>query len=117
MKIFNYKFDDLEYDVIIGQKDTENWQIIKDSDEFDLWFHVDNLPSCHVVIRQNIKKGQQINYVNQIITIAAEHCKEYSKYKDKKNKIIYTEIENLKLGKQIGSVIINNDKLVHKISV
>ena len=54
MKIINHKIDNYEYDIIIGQKDLENWQIIDESDEFDLWFHIDNLPSSHVIIRQHI---------------------------------------------------------------
>jgi|SaaInlStandDraft_6_1057023.scaffolds.fasta_scaffold312180_1 predicted ribosome quality control (RQC) complex YloA/Tae2 family protein len=117
MKIINHKIDNYEYDIIIGQKDLENWQIIDESDEFDLWFHIDNLPSSHVIIRQHMKKGQDINYFNEIITLAADYCKQNSKYKNKKNKIIYTNIGNLKKGKEVGSVLILNAKLVKNIFI
>jgi predicted ribosome quality control (RQC) complex YloA/Tae2 family protein len=33
----------------IGTNAQENWDLIDESSEGDLWFHVNDLPSCHVV--------------------------------------------------------------------
>ena len=33
----------------IGTNAQENWDLIDESGEDDLWFHVNGLPSCHVV--------------------------------------------------------------------
>lgn len=117
MKVYNHTIDDFDYEIIIGNNASENWTIFDDSEPFDLWFHIDNLPSCHVIIKQKVKKEQDINYFNEIITLAADYCKQNSKFKDKKNKIIYTNIGNLKKGKDTGSLIILNNKLVKYIFI
>ena len=40
----------------IGESAQENWDIIKESNQNDLWFHIDKLPSCHVVLSTKNKK-------------------------------------------------------------
>ena len=74
-----------------------------------MWFHLDEYPSAHVVLKQNSFE-LNLSYNKEIIIIASNYCKSYSKHEKKipKVKIVYTQIKNLKKGKNIGSVIISN---------
>jgi len=83
----------------IGQNAQENWDIIKESNQTDLWFHIDKLPSCHVVLSTKNKKFDKDD-----IRTCAKLCKENSKYNGTVN-IIYTQIKNISIDKsQVGSV-------------
>jgi len=120
MKKITQIIDDQTFDIFIGKNAAENWKLIDDADTFDLWFHLDDKPSCHVVLKQNISNAlnntantHNINYPNQIIYFAAEQCKLNSKYKHlQKLKITYTNISNISKGKEIGSVFVKNPKYI-----
>lgn len=120
MKKITHIIGDQTFDIFIGKNAAENWKLIDDADTFDLWFHLDDKPSCHVILKQNINNSNIINntnntldYPNQIIYIAAEQCKLNSKYKHlQKLKITYTEISNISKGKEVGSVFVNNAKYI-----
>ena len=112
MKKYIHIIGDQIFNIIIGTNAKENWNIIDSSDSFDLWFHVENYPSGHVIIQEQLlSKTEPILYPNQIISLAANYCKLQSKLKNKNNvKIVYTEIENIKKGKEVGSVFISKEK-------
>ena len=109
MKIFTHTIGDICYKIRIGRNAKENWELIDDSESFDLWIHLDSYPSPHVVISQDITKHPDLFYPNEILSLGSYYCKLYSKFKanDSKIKVVYTQIENLKKGIQPGSVIIS----------
>ena len=78
----------------IGQNQDENFEVIDIGKEDDLWFHANNISSCHVVaiIPKDIVK-KEIRY---IIKAGALLCKlNTNKLKSLKNvEIIYTQIKN-----------------------
>lgn len=87
----------------VGQSATENDTIIKEAKPTDLWFHLSNLPSCHVIV-ENSKKTP---VTKQIIKYCASLCKQNTKYKKlKKIKVNYTEIRNVRLTDTPGRVIL-----------
>ncbi len=87
----------------IGENANENDEIIGQSKQTDVWFHLDNLPSCHVVIECD--KKNPIN--KQMINYCASLCKDNTKYRNyKKLKVKYTEIKNVKRTETPGKVII-----------
>ena len=95
----------LIYTITIGQNAQNNWDIIKQASQNDIWLHIANLPSCHVIIQSPEKKNLKIP--KKVINYAAGKCKEHSKFKNVKNlKCIYTTIKNVKINKlaKIGSV-------------
>ena len=100
----------------IGTNAQENFDIIDASKETDLWFHVDNLPSCHVVA--SIPNAEKYNH-KELAYIAKQGaciCKQYSKYaSQKKLPIIYSKISDItKSPSQIGTVITNsNAKIIY----
>jgi predicted ribosome quality control (RQC) complex YloA/Tae2 family protein len=103
------------FEITVGRNSKENWELIDRSENDELWFHVDDKPSCHVFI----KKPLNIDIIpKDVIIRGAQLCKEYSKYKnDKKVKIIYTTIDNIKKAKDIGSVRILNLKKLEIITI
>lgn len=105
----------INYSIKIGQNAKENWNLIDDSDPFDLWFHLDDYPSSHVIISQDLNSDPDIFYPNQIISLAADYCKTHSKQKNlSKIKVVYTQIQNLTKGKEIGSVFVSEKKYIIK---
>jgi len=87
----------------IGENAKENDELVSSSKQTDVWFHLDSLPSCHVVI--SCDKKNPID--NQMIKYCASLCKENTKYRNhKKIKVKYTEIRYVKRTKPPGKVII-----------
>ena len=99
------------YRIKVGKSAQDNWDIIEDADSSDIWFHVANHPSCHVILEVN---GTPIKKIHRsVIKHCSILCKEGSKQKNvRKVKIIYTEVKNITIDKKskIGSVITHNTK-------
>ena len=96
---------------LIGQNAKNNFEIIDNSQYNDLWFHISNVASCHVIacIHDLEINKKDLKY---IITQGALLCKQNSKYKSEKNiEIIYTEIKNIQKTDTLGKVITKNTKI------
>jgi predicted ribosome quality control (RQC) complex YloA/Tae2 family protein len=106
MKSYTIEYELEEYDVWVGENATDNFQIISDADQNDLWFHLDQFSSPHVILRNpnNLKRNK---IPKQLINSAAELCKLHSRFKtvSKKIGIIYTEVKNVKKTKVVGQVV------------
>jgi len=116
MKKYTHLIGTQTFDIIVGTNAKENWDLIDSAEPDDLWFHVEDFPSGHVLIKERFEAKtnlQQIHYPNQIISIGSQYCKSQSKFKDKKKlKIIYTKISNIKKGKTVGSVFVRNSQCI-----
>jgi predicted ribosome quality control (RQC) complex YloA/Tae2 family protein len=112
----------------IGKNAKNNFEIIDKSHPEDIWFHLSNDSSCHVIAVMNFDHYNSVcNNVNdpekmnlrysfnideltkkqklQIIKQGAIICKEYSKRKSDKNvEVLYTNIENVCKTNVVGSV-------------
>lgn len=113
MKIIDIFFDKLNISIkySVGSNASDNFKIIDEANENDLWFHVDELPSCHVIaeIPKNLSK-KDLKY---ICKKGALLCKQYSKFASMKDLcIVYTQIKNVEKTETIGSVIIKNGKKI-----
>jgi predicted ribosome quality control (RQC) complex YloA/Tae2 family protein len=106
-KIINYQNHD--YTVWIGQNSQDNWDIIDNASQNDIWFHVEGQPSCHVIINTN----GETNIEKRVINHAAMLCKMNSKTQyQKRTRIIYTLIKNVRKCDKIGSVQATNTSIV-----
>jgi len=96
---------------LVGKNANDNFNIIDQSDENDLWFHINDAPSCHVIAcihQYNINK-KDLKYV---IKQGGIICKKHSKYKSDKNiGIIYTNIKHVQKTNISGSVTTTNSHL------
>jgi len=96
----------------IGKNKEENFEVIDNGKQYDIWFHAKNISSCHVVceLPENIDK-KDLRY---IIKTGALLCKNNTnKLKSLKNvEIIYTEIKNITKTKVSGRVLTENTKTI-----
>jgi predicted ribosome quality control (RQC) complex YloA/Tae2 family protein len=112
--ITNYIIDNntnIEYICNIGRSAQENWDLFDESNENDLWFHLEDSSSPYVILKTNNTKKNKIS--KNVIKTCAIYCKQYSKLKSSNNvSIIYTEIKNIKKTNIVGSVITTNVKKI-----
>ena len=112
MKQESIEINNITVNFNIGGNAHENYELLDNSKPNDLWFHLDEYPSCYVITEINnlnySKKDKQ-----KIIKFGSVLCKKYSKYASIKNiKIIYTEVKNLEKTNIIGLVIAKNTKII-----
>ena len=96
----------------IGRNKNENFDVIDKGLEHDLWFHANELSSCHVVaiIPEDLSNKQK----KYIIKMGAILCKKYTNKlrNQQKVQILYTEIKNIEKTNIIGCVEIKNKKII-----
>lgn len=94
----------------IGQHKNENFDVIDKGEPDDLWFHANEISSCHVVAI--IPKDITHKDMKYIIKAGALLCKKYTnKLKSLTNiEIIYTQIKNIEKTEYSGCVKIINQK-------
>ena len=84
--------------IVIGKDARDNWNIVKQSDPAYTWVHLNSFPSPHVIIQSEDPSKEDLMK-------AACLCKDKSKYSRLKNiKVVYTKVENLRLGSEVGVV-------------
>ena len=101
----NYKkesiiINDKEYTIFIGKNALGNEEIIKMCDKESIWFHFDDISSCHIILES---KGDKISkeYIKKIGHMLYFYKKNVPKY----TRVIYTKVKNIKLTDDIGTVI------------
>lgn len=93
----------IEIQIKVGQNALENWLLIDESKQNDIWFHIEGYPSPHVIIY--VPPKSKIS--KQTIKYAASLCKSNSKFKGNNQvAIIYTQMKNISKGDQVGSVFL-----------
>lgn len=91
------------YIIKCGQNQNENDHILRTSSDESLWFHLDKLPSPHVVMEKiNMDYEWTVNDYN----LAASVCKMNSKAKNWTVNVIMTKISKLKFCDIMGQVSI-----------
>ncbi len=83
----------------IGRNEKENWNLFDEADPLDLWFHLDEGPSCYVFL-------PSFDRYDKSIVEAAKLCKAYS-IKEINN----CEVKYLKKGRVIGEIIVDDEHL------
>jgi predicted ribosome quality control (RQC) complex YloA/Tae2 family protein len=110
VKIYFSDLDD-EIAFYIGTNRSDNFAVIDKGSPNDLWFHANEISSCHVVaILPNYKISKEI--MHQIIVQGCLLCKENTnKLKgEKKVSFIYTTISNINKKKTPGQVLTHDTK-------
>jgi|UniRef100_A0A6C0DT08 predicted ribosome quality control (RQC) complex YloA/Tae2 family protein len=109
MKEEVFIFQNQEYTILVGQSREENAELVNTSDPENVWFHVANSPSSHVILKTTCKIKE---IPLQVIKRCACLCKSHSKSKSTpKCDIIYTQIENVESTRIIGQVNTDSSKL------
>jgi predicted ribosome quality control (RQC) complex YloA/Tae2 family protein len=94
---------------LVGGCAEENVQLIDLSHPYDLWFHINGRPSCHVVTQLQEEPTWTRKERGYVVRQGALLCKQMSKYKTDKNvPIVFTTIENVEKTDIVGSVVTKN---------
>lgn len=110
MKEEIFEFNGKKYFIRIGQNREENFDLLDDSNENDIWFHVEHMPSAHVILT-NIDNAKINQFPRHVIKKSAYLCKINSKAKTlKKCSIMYTNVKNVVKTDVIGQVNVNEYK-------
>lgn len=92
--------------IIVGKNAKDNWRILEEACEDDLWFHVKDESSAYVIIENDYKT----KITDEDIQEAAEICKKHSKLRDKKRvHINWLPVKYVKKGKMVGEAILKKE--------
>jgi len=104
VKLETIVIDDLEHVVLIGQNAQENSELVKKCDQEDIWFHLKNSSSPHVIL-QTQNRIIEKRYLNKVAALVYQYTRKYTR-----EPVIYTEIKNVKLTCTPGLVIPSKTK-------
>jgi hypothetical protein len=103
----------LNFEMKIGKTAQDNWNILNESSQTHTILHLNSFSSPYVIINKPINQLSKSE-----ITVAAQSCKEHSKYKNYQNlKIFYTSISNVTKADKIGSFHIISRKKLKYINI
>ena len=112
MKLFNIE----TYICRVGENARENWELLAESKNNYIFFHLTSFSSCYVILECNYNNISDIP--NDIIIKAAELCRNNTKYKNMRDiKVDYTFCNNVKRGEIIGEVIYKSNKQVKCVKI
>jgi predicted ribosome quality control (RQC) complex YloA/Tae2 family protein len=96
----------------VGSNSGENWKILDESSENNIFLHLKSFPSCYVIIE--CEEDPPI----ETITEAAKICKSNTKYKNIKNiKVDYTLCKNVLKGSVTGEIFYKSNRKVSTICI
>ena len=98
--------ENITYTIYSGKSDKGNDKLLDDALPNDIWFHISNRPSAHIILSN--PSATSINkFPRQVIKRCACICKASAKVSDK-CEIIYTERENITKTETLGCVTTTN---------
>lgn len=100
---------DEEINLMVGQNKFENDHLIRTSQPNDLWFHLENLSGPHFVLKLS-EFNQKIpkKYLNKV----GGYFRDFKTGLSSNYHVIYTEIQNVTLTNELGSVIPKKTKRI-----
>ena len=98
-----------EYVIYFGKTKYNNFELINISEPTDIWFHVKDYSSCHVIL----KNDDVIRDIPRtVIKRCALLCKIHSKCKYDTCTIMYTYLKNVHKTDVIGQVNVDEFKII-----
>jgi predicted ribosome quality control (RQC) complex YloA/Tae2 family protein len=109
MKKEVFTYNNVEYLIYIGKDKSENWALIDAAVPSDIWFHVKDVPSCHVILKCS---GKLKDVPRAVLSRCFILCKQNSPKSSEKSEIIYAPINNVKKGCHEGQVVVTSAKVL-----
>ena len=104
----------IEIEFIIGRCQEENHEVISLGNDKDMWFHANQISSCHIVAL--ISKYPELSKkdLKYIIKQGAILCKKYTRraLNEKNFEVVYTEIKYIEKTNIPGQVIPHKRKYI-----
>jgi predicted ribosome quality control (RQC) complex YloA/Tae2 family protein len=98
---------------LVGLNAQDNFNVIDLGKQDDIWFHVTDLPSCHVVAQVADEENLSKKELHTIIKRGAFLCKQHSAHSHvPKLQICYTKLVNVQKSSPVGTVITTNLKYI-----
>lgn len=86
-----------------GKNARDNWKLLDEACEDDLWFHVKDESSAYVIVENDYKT----QITDEDILEAAKLCKQHSKLRGKARvNIIWLPVKHVRKGKVVGEAIL-----------
>jgi|UniRef100_A0A6C0IQI7 predicted ribosome quality control (RQC) complex YloA/Tae2 family protein len=102
-----------EIEFYIGENAQDNFDMIDMCKPIDIWFHLHNTSSCHVIANMPGDQNYNRRQISKIIIQGAQCCKEHSKLRSSKDvEIIYTRLTNITKTHVIGQVNARESKIM-----
>jgi predicted ribosome quality control (RQC) complex YloA/Tae2 family protein len=100
------------FTIIIGRNAEENWEILEQANKEDIWVHLNEHASPHIII----KKNNNYKLKPKDIKLAGILCKQYSRYKkDNDIEYCYTKVKNVRKGDKVGEVILDIEPNIKRL--
>ena len=101
----------------VGKNAQDNFDLIDAASPTDLWFHIRDHASCHVVAALPHRMEEEIQYnkkqLRHIATQGAVICKQHSKYKSESNvQVMYTQIQHVVKTATVGMVTVSTYRTI-----
>lgn len=111
MKTVVFEWKGVEYHFHIGRNQSENWDILDKAHEWDVWFHVSDSPSSHVILTLEREEDSKLREIPRaVLKKGALLCKSHSSSKSTAQcPVIYTAVRRLTKGRAVGSVSISGE--------
>jgi len=107
----NYKYGNFICNV--GENAKENWFLLDQAQPEHYFFHLSSFPSCYVILETEIHPVSM-----DMIIVAANLCKIYTKYRNFKNlKVDYCLCNNVIKGEVIGETNYISNRKVKQIKI
>jgi hypothetical protein len=108
MKIF--QFENFSYK--LGQSAEENWCLLDEAKDNNIFFHLSSFPSGYVILSYDGK------LTTEILRIGAEICKKNTKYRNIRDlKVDFCYVDNLYKGEKVGEVYFKSNRKVQQIKI
>ncbi len=107
---------DKEVTFWIGLNKEDNDKMIDNAHQNDIWFHANNISSCHVICRMtDYNKNNRTKDIKYIVKMGALLCKKNTnKLKSTKGiEFVYCPVKNLTKTDVLGCVYVSNGKYVN----
>lgn len=106
--IKNFYISDIK--ISVGRNEAANAELLKLAKKNDIWMHVKDHPSAHVVI-----KTQKANVSEEVLELAAKMCVSFSSFGAGRYEVDYTKRENVKIQNGSNVKYINFKTIIVKI--
>jgi len=103
IEIFFYE----DFKIIVGKNAKGNEKLLKDAKKNDIWLHIKDIPSSHVIIKTNKQ-----NIKDKIIRFSAKLCLNCTTQKFGKYVIDYTQRRNIKIKQGSNVNYVNYKSLI-----
>lgn len=96
-----------DFVVLIGENALENDNLVRNSDQEDIWLHLENMSSAHIVI-----KCEGVTPPKRVINMAAGIFRDIVKKVVGRYNVIWTEIRHVRLTTTPGCVLTRNTRKI-----